>query len=127
MDVAVFRTLKSGWKEQVSAWRLQNQHEPLRRRDFAPLLDAAIKDRVIPKILQNGFKKCGLFPRDAEVMSNFFPENDDRSNSPKQSEDIVQTDNIDRLAFMESFIDQETLNSFQEHLPEELVEWSNRR
>ncbi|KAB0804747.1 hypothetical protein PPYR_01717 [Photinus pyralis] len=45
MDVAVFRTLKSGWKEQVSAWRLQNQHEPLRRRDFAPLLDAAIKDR----------------------------------------------------------------------------------
>lgn len=128
MDVAVFRTLKSGWKEQVSAWRHQNQHEILRRRDFAPLLEAAIKDRVTPEILQNGFKKCGLFPWDPEVVSNFFPENDDQPNSPrnspKQSEDDVQATNIDRLAFMESFIDQKVLESFEEHSFEE--QWSGR-
>lgn len=52
-------------------------------------------------------------------MRNFFPEIDDRPNSPKQSEYIVRTVNINILAFMESSIDQETLESFQEHLPEE--------
>lgn len=43
MDVAVCRTLKAGWKENVQQWRMKNH--------FCPL-----------QILQNRFRKCGLFP-----------------------------------------------------------------
>lgn len=125
MDVAVFRTLKSGWKEQVSAWRLEHQHEILRRRDFAPLLQAAIQERVTPNILENGFKKCGLFPWNPEVVSNFF--SDDNQPSSKESEGILRTNNMritDHLTFLESFIDQDTLNYFRSQISKE--SWSGR-
>ncbi|KAJ8875269.1 hypothetical protein PR048_023164 [Dryococelus australis] len=55
MDVAIFRTLKTGLKKSVFSWRLENQSGFLTRVDCAPLLKSTIKSRITPEILQNGF------------------------------------------------------------------------
>lgn len=66
MDVSVFRTLKSGWKETVKNWRIENMRDPvLKKRHFSPLLKKCIDDRVRGEVLQNGFRKCGLHPWNA--------------------------------------------------------------
>ncbi|XP_046684555.1 MFS-type transporter clz9-like [Homalodisca vitripennis] len=69
MDVAVFRTLKSGWKEAVKNWRTENMSNPvLKKRHFSPLLKKCIDDRVRGEVLQNGFRKRGLHPWDASAV-----------------------------------------------------------
>lgn len=63
MDVAVFRTLKSGWKDSVKDWRNRNFNNPvLKKRHFAPLLKKSIESKVSTEVVKNGFRKCGLFP-----------------------------------------------------------------
>lgn len=63
MDVAVFRTLKGGWKESVKEWRQKNLDNPtLKKRHFAPLLKELIREKVQEHVLKNGFRKSGLFP-----------------------------------------------------------------
>lgn len=63
MDVAVFRTLKAEWKDNLQKWRLENYGNPIFRKvHFCPLLKRTIEERINPEILQNGFRRCGLFP-----------------------------------------------------------------
>lgn len=64
MDVAIFRTLKSAWKEEVHIWtqKEENIGEELKKHNFGPLLDTAVKESVTVSVLSNGSKKCGLFP-----------------------------------------------------------------
>lgn len=123
MDVAVFRTLKSGWKEQVNLWRAENQHELLRRRDFAPLLNAALTDRVTPTVLENGFRKCGLYPWNPNVVDNMFPNSDtDPGMTPRKAKSTSQTEtrnNENHLTFIESFIEKNTLEEFRRQSPED--------
>lgn len=71
MDVAMFTTIKSGWKEQVHQWNVYHQNEPLRLRNFALLLKLALKNCITSIIFQNGFGKCGLFPWNSSVVENF--------------------------------------------------------
>lgn len=72
MDVGVFRPLKSGWKTAVHDHRLQRvaaQEDPtLRKRDFARLLKTVIEKTISPQILQQAFRKCGLFPWDPSAV-----------------------------------------------------------
>ncbi|XP_030751725.1 jerky protein homolog-like [Sitophilus oryzae] len=63
MDLAVFRTLKEGWKTKVQQWRIDNHESPvLKKVHFCPLLNTLLQERLTPSILQNGFRKCGLVP-----------------------------------------------------------------
>lgn len=69
MDVAVFRTFKSGWKESVKKWRSENMNKPvLKKIHFGPLLKQCIDDRVRGEVLQNGFRKCGFYPWNASAV-----------------------------------------------------------
>lgn len=69
MDVAVFRTLKGGWKESVKEWRQKNLDNPvLKKRHFAPLLEELIKEKVQENVLKNGFRKSGLYPWDPTAV-----------------------------------------------------------
>lgn len=69
MDVAVFRTLKAAWKESVRNWRVNNMSTPiLKKRDFAPLLKECVENRIKGDVLKNGFRKCGLYPWDANAV-----------------------------------------------------------
>lgn len=50
MDVAVFRTLKDGWRESVLEWRHKNSDQKLGLSDFSPLLQKTITKRVTPEV-----------------------------------------------------------------------------
>ncbi|RLU20864.1 hypothetical protein DMN91_007478 [Ooceraea biroi] len=67
LNVALFRTLKSSWKDCIHDWRVQNQRK-LRREDFGPLLKVAIECIELPRVMSNGFRKCGLFPFSADAL-----------------------------------------------------------
>ncbi|KAG5876718.1 hypothetical protein JTB14_010126 [Gonioctena quinquepunctata] len=70
MDVAVFRTVKAGWKENVHKCRLQRTDNPtIKKCDFCPLLAKTLEDRLDVLVLRNGFKKCGLVPWNPEAVS----------------------------------------------------------
>lgn len=61
LDVAVFHPLKSNWKKAVHDWRIKHCHEKLKKEDFCPLLEKALKT-ITSNMLTNGFRKCGLHP-----------------------------------------------------------------
>lgn len=70
MDVAVFRTLKEHWKKKVHEWRLSNLESPiLKKKDFPKLLKEVIDTTLNATIFENGFRKCGLFPWNPEIVS----------------------------------------------------------
>lgn len=122
MDVAVFRTLKTGWKEQVVSWRMENQGDTLKKHNFVPLLDKAIKERVTPKILENGFRKTGLFPWNPEVVKELFPQVDRSTsnvNTPSKKNKSLLS-----VSCLEKYIKPETLARFNEHINEE--EWTGQ-
>ncbi|KAG5887835.1 hypothetical protein JTB14_022692 [Gonioctena quinquepunctata] len=67
------KTMKTGWKEKVNTWRIEHQGDILKRRHFCPLLNEALQEKVTTSVLINGFRKCGLFPWNPDVVHTFFP------------------------------------------------------
>lgn len=63
MDVAVFHTMKTVWRQKVQEWRMENEGKQVGKADFPKVLEGVLP-YVTPKILENGFKKCGLVPWD---------------------------------------------------------------
>lgn len=72
IDVAVFRSLKQGWREHVNKWKIHHSRPDMKKHEFAPVLQAALNERVTPQMLANGFKKCGLYPWDPSASHAFF-------------------------------------------------------
>lgn len=69
MDVAVFHSLKNAWSKAVHTWRMENNGKRLKREDFGPVLEKAIKTTLRPEIIQNGFRKAGLYPFDENAVN----------------------------------------------------------
>lgn len=118
MDVAVFKTLKASWKEHVLAWRVEHQAEVLKRHNFAPLLKSSISKVVTPKVLQSGFRKCGLFPWDptsvdkiCKITSSLDLTGESRPTPEKPTS--IQRKNEEHLVFFESFIEKQKLQLFK--------------
>ncbi|XP_068085538.1 uncharacterized protein [Anabrus simplex] len=61
-DVAVFQPVKSEWKKGVLNWRREHPSEALTRKDFAPVLEKIVNERIKPETLKSGFRACGLVP-----------------------------------------------------------------
>lgn len=126
MDVAVFRTLKSAWKEEVHKWRLsdENMGKELKKRNFAPLLEKAIQKTVTSTVVSNGFKKCGLFPWDSEAI-NFKqnPKHEVKSTPSQENKSPNKTsEDSDRrkklqvaLSVIEEEIGHKNLKNFKEN------------
>lgn len=68
LDVSVFRSLKAGWKVFVEDWKNQSKNRVLTRAKFPSLFEKVIDERATPKIIQNGFRKCGIFPFDLNAI-----------------------------------------------------------
>lgn len=68
MDVAVFRNLKSAWRNAVQRWKIRNNGAKVKKEDFAPILEQAVSSSITPDILANGFKVTGLFPFSASAI-----------------------------------------------------------
>lgn len=69
MDVALFHPLKQIWKREVRNWRIQNNGKKLMREHFTGLVDICIQEAAKPQTIQNGFRKCGLYPFNANEVS----------------------------------------------------------
>lgn len=111
MDVSVFRTLKAGWKEIVQEWRLQNYNNPiLKKIHFSPLLRQTLEKRISPQILQNGFRKCGIYPWDPKAVDIA---------TKKENARVLNVNNAKLtelqkgLHFVEKFISQDKVETFK--------------
>lgn len=49
-DVAVFRPLKAGWRENVHQWKFENYPKEVTRITFAPILETVFDFRATPDI-----------------------------------------------------------------------------
>ncbi|XP_039314369.1 tigger transposable element-derived protein 1-like [Solenopsis invicta] len=110
LDVALFRTLKSSWRNCVNDWRVQNQRN-LRREDFGPLLKIAIEGVELPRVMSNGFRKCGLSPFSADALQYnelFRKKKDDATVTSKLEQNAEN-----HLLFFESNIDENLLGTFR--------------
>jgi hypothetical protein len=69
-DVSVFKPLKTNWKKTVRQWQAkpENVNCVLTKCTFCPLLEQVLQDESLPQTIQNGFRKCGLFPFNPEAV-----------------------------------------------------------
>ncbi|KAJ8931939.1 hypothetical protein NQ314_015101 [Rhamnusium bicolor] len=63
-DVSVFKPLKAGWKSSVRNWKFENFAKEVTRFTFGSILKAVFDEYATVKTIQNGFRKCGLYPFD---------------------------------------------------------------
>ena len=66
-DVSFFRPLKTRWRNVVGDWKRQTGNRAVTKQLFAPLLETALS-QVTPDTVRNGFRKCGLYPFDANSI-----------------------------------------------------------
>ena len=62
MDVALFHTLKTTYRNSVRTWRMNHDGRNLGKESFAGVLKSSLDSLDIKQIFKNGFKKCGLWP-----------------------------------------------------------------
>lgn len=114
MDVAVFRTLKGGWRENTRKVRLERSQNPyVKKCDFANLFKFTMDERLNPDILKNGFRKCGLCPWNPEEVTL---KNDSIISiiDNGKTANIVELKKIEEgMRFLESQIDMEIINKFK--------------
>lgn len=67
LDVAVFKSFKSIWDQRLTEWQRQNIGTKLCKQAFAEIF-AETWHRTSPKVIQNGFKKGGIYPFNANVI-----------------------------------------------------------
>ncbi|XP_055527875.1 uncharacterized protein LOC129720420 [Wyeomyia smithii] len=67
-DVAIFKPLKNAWKNAVSAWRDKHNGNVLTLIDFSTVLQEAMKNGIKKDSIVSGFKTCGLYPFDPDVI-----------------------------------------------------------
>lgn len=67
-DVSVFQPLKNSWKKVVNDWKLKTGHRCVTKALFAPLLETTF-NYLSKEVICNGFRKCGLYPFDANAIS----------------------------------------------------------
>lgn len=131
MDVAIFHPLKVKWLKAVQQWRFENNDAiyTIRREHFAPLLKDVIDSAITSKILENGFKKCGLCPFTPEAINY---KSLIKGIAAEQALDAVQGESnhsiqevinlAGYLKFFESMVGSQKLEIFRASEPE----WSGR-
>ena len=87
--MSVFKSVKKNWKQTVAAWQCkeENVNAILTKTKFAPLLHECLKATDMNKIIQNGFRRCGLFPFDVN--------NIDFSKCVQNVREALQTQNVE--------------------------------
>lgn len=120
-DVRVFAPLKKGWQAHVREWKFNNNYQQVVKSNFAPILQEVFKKKATPIVIQNGFKKCGLYPFDADAIDYskcLKTRTNPGNNQPQNTSDGEPQLCGDRvLAIIESKIDSETLAAFKNSGP----------
>jgi cytidine deaminase len=90
MDLCDFRPLKLMWAEEIIKWQRRNYARKLPKSEFSSIISKIWKN-ISPNIIQNGFKKAGIFPFCDSVVSKekFEPEAYRRWSSFKESQEAA--------------------------------------
>lgn len=91
MDLAVFRPLKSSWREAVKNWKMQHLGQLLKKQHFAPLLKTAM-EKISAETVKNGFRAGGLFPFGPEYvdMTKIKSQNRQKISESKDQNDFLK-------------------------------------
>ncbi|XP_062556736.1 tigger transposable element-derived protein 2-like [Armigeres subalbatus] len=69
LDVAFFAPMKTAWQAELKKWRFDHDGAMITRCEFAPLLEITLQNMASKESsLINGFRKCGLYPFDADAI-----------------------------------------------------------
>lgn len=115
LDLSVFKSLKIKWDEKLIVWQRQHLGLKLPKRIFSEFFCQAWKEVKI-EVITNGFRKAGIFPLDAEVVSRekFSPEAIKRWDLVQEEKRNVNALNSQNGTQDSSNIDKETFSGGQE-------------
>ena len=77
LDASVFKPLKQNWNDACSKFMQQNPGKVITKYNFSPLLNEAWNKTMVPKVMTAGFKRCGIYPFNPDVIDYGVPANDD--------------------------------------------------
>lgn len=109
-DVAAFKPLKVGWKEGVLKWRRNFPEGDITKERFAPILEEVVTSTLNKNIIKNGFKACGLYPWDKNIL-------DYSKCLGKIKEETTDIENKEKLLSYENFteiVGEDTIKLFNE-------------
>ncbi|KAF2883014.1 hypothetical protein ILUMI_23152 [Ignelater luminosus] len=66
-DVSVFKPVKTQWRKIVEDWKLKSGQRTVTKINFSSLIESAFT-AATEHVIQNGFRKCGLFPFEANAI-----------------------------------------------------------
>ncbi|KAJ8969389.1 hypothetical protein NQ314_001788 [Rhamnusium bicolor] len=114
-DVSVFKSIKVHWKEIVR----QHKHKTTKsitKNTFIPLFKKAYEQGVQPSIIKHGFRKCGIFPFDADAVDYsrcISKRREEQKNNSDKQNTIDVSEYQTTLKVMEYHIDSELLLKFK--------------
>ena len=68
LDVAVFKPIKDRWDAKLVKWQRDNPGKKILKKNFS-LLTKTVWKETDPVIIQNGFKKAGIYPFNDQVIA----------------------------------------------------------
>lgn len=122
LDVSLFHVLKDEYKKCNDSWRLENGMIDIKKADFAPILQKALKKDYSSCII-NGFRTCGLFPFDPSAVNfNFLNKKSKRQKNVEGCIDVniqyntSQEDNQKLLdVFEKNILSPSIVEEFRNH------------
>jgi hypothetical protein len=102
LDVAFFRPLKQAWRKILCDWKVTADRRLINLpKNHFPSLLRKLCDEIkpnAPKNLEAGFKACGIYPLDPQVVMKKLPITNEEAESPtKKARELVGEGVIDLL------------------------------
>ena len=121
LDTSLFHPFKEIWRKVVPKWKIENETMRLKKEDFPAVLNLALEAFVEEeKVVQSGFKSCGLMPFNPDIVN--FNVLKKKSKNKENSEEVKvhqareneKIENMRRhLMDIERNISSELLEEFQ--------------
>jgi hypothetical protein len=74
LDVAYFRPLKGAWRKQLTAYSDQDPSaKAMDKTKFPGMLKEMMESVDAKRLLQSGFKKCGIYPLNRHEVLDPIP------------------------------------------------------
>lgn len=119
LDVALFRTFRAAYRRSFEALCHDSGTISIKKCQVAHVLKKIFESLDLKKILENGFKTCGLHPLNVNAIdfSKVFKKDGNLSSDTQcTSEEVINTPKDSAaLKVIESLIDKDKLVSFRAH------------
>lgn len=116
LDVAFFRTFKSSWQQSCSAFCRNNNLLNIKKYQFADVLKYTFENMKVDKILQNGFKTCGLYPFNENAINYEKVFDKITKTSSKEKNTLINHTHNEAIGLIENMIGKEKLLIFKSYV-----------